>query len=723
MRKACIVGIDHYAGLDKLNYCVRDAKEIADLLEKHPDGSSNFSIALLENTDTKDILEYEVKKLFECDSSVEIALFYFSGHGHLNDKLGGQLDTISSCLVSDESESLAMDKILNFANASKAQQRIIILDCCYAGAIGENYQTAFIESGVTVMASCSSREVSVEGEDRVQHGLFTQYFIEALNNRAFSPGTIYAYIDSKLKSLRNPWKQKPVFKANVCSFVELKNPDRKGEERLVRMMECGGDKLESVFGASISSTFASGVINYIQSLKPWEKDRIFNNLCRLYKQTIKDDSLKGHYIRQNCCYYIARFQNSASKSFINNVCQEEEEKSPFVLRGAYLGSKITSHYGKKMFLEYFKKVTKNPEWASINAGYHQCYYKDKLFDEGYYFDITIDSKKTLSVLIRRLESKERLLLPLEIFTLKYILMHSGKQVLSDAQNRMIDGCIKNKDTYNELSQKYLEELRQFLCKVKLIHDSEGLTEYYCNGNYMKKLLSSQKAEDIQYEYREKIYIKNDFYNPHEVDEIFLKNEIPNEEKKAYDLVNHIKDMIDFKEMESKLYILDIGCSLGYFIPAWKNILKENSIICSIRGIDMSSFAIEKGIRRYGKSVLSRCNVFEDEAIKLYRSKKWNIICCFDFLEHCFDVDLFLSRLRSNTPENLILIIYIPILEFNTDNMDNLENYRYEYVHHIYYFSEEGLKVMMERNGFKYRCNKHFEDKQKSLFIFDKMNTI
>lgn len=541
MRKACIIGIDNYAQ-ERLTCCVNDARYIANLLGSHPNGSSNFSIKLVENIDSKDNLENEVTELFKCENDVEIALFYFSGHGCFDDNLGGQLVPINFSINNCKINGLSMNKILELANASEAQQRIIILDCCHAGAIGESNQTYFLKSGVTIMASCSKNEISREGEDGLKYSIFTWHFIEALKMGESFPSSIYAHIIQKLEG---PWKQRPVFKTNVHRFVQLRNSPLKEEgkkigteeKRLVHIMIFGGNKLELVLGSSISSSFSKGIIEAIkkdvQIGGQWDRDRIFNNLKHLYEQKIDDHSLKGHYIRQNCCYYIAHFRTPASKDFIEEVCKETREKSPFVLRGAYIASNE-----KILILKYLRKVRKDAEWASINAGYHQCYYKDKLFDEGYHFDITIDSKNTLSAIIKKLEKKDRILLPLEILTLIYIFKNSDKNVLNKEQIKKIDSCIRNKENYDRLSREYLKKLELVFSKTMRINDRTGYNEYYYNERkYIKKLLSAKKAEAILYEYQEKFYIDKGFYSNSEIDGNSIDKKRISEEKKLMKLLS------------------------------------------------------------------------------------------------------------------------------------------------------------------------------------------
>lgn len=79
MRKALIVGIDHYDHIGGLSGCVNDAHAVRQVLERHADGTVNFATPLLlTGTGTDDVgraaLKEAVRELFA--DNAEIALFY-----------------------------------------------------------------------------------------------------------------------------------------------------------------------------------------------------------------------------------------------------------------------------------------------------------------------------------------------------------------------------------------------------------------------------------------------------------------------------------------------------------------------------------------------------------------------------------------------------------------------------------------------------------------------
>ncbi len=219
MRKALVVGIDNYAQCP-LRGCCNDAEVIDKLLKNHEDGRPNFDTKLVENVSTKAEL---LKLIYQCFSGdADVALFYYSGHGHI-DSIGGYLVTPD---YSEFDYGVSLQDVLTIANNSQCKNKIIILDSCYSGFMGGinsgNQNTATINEGVTILTASRSFETSVEVNG---HGLFTTLLIEALSGGAaditghISPGGLYAYIDKALGS----WNQRPVFKTNVTSFTSIRD--------------------------------------------------------------------------------------------------------------------------------------------------------------------------------------------------------------------------------------------------------------------------------------------------------------------------------------------------------------------------------------------------------------------------------------------------------------------------------------------------------------------
>ena len=223
MRKALCVGIDNYKSIPDLHGCVNDANSVKAVLERNGDGTLNFDVKLLCATSetsfiSRGHLKDAVEDLFKSD--VEIAVFYYSGHGSF-DTTGGYLCTSE---ISRADDGLSLNDIMGIVSQSKAQNKIVILDSCFSGAIGNHTEMpnySLLKDGTTILAACGENEYATEENG---HGVFTSLLVEALYGGAMnllgevSPGSIYSYIDRSLGA----WEQRPVFKANIKSFVSLR---------------------------------------------------------------------------------------------------------------------------------------------------------------------------------------------------------------------------------------------------------------------------------------------------------------------------------------------------------------------------------------------------------------------------------------------------------------------------------------------------------------------
>jgi hypothetical protein len=230
MRGALVVGIDDYPGAP-LRGCVNDANAIASALRTNGDGGPNFSVNLLTapadtvsrsraDTISRSSLKGAIEQLF-VGSDCDICLFYFSGHGLIT-STGGYIVTQDA---EEYDEGVSMDDILRLANRSKAKDKVIFLDCCHSGALGNPAITqdlAALSEGLCILTASRDSESALEKDGR---GVFTSLVVDALKGGAadlrgcITPGSIYAYVDPVL----GPWDQRPMFKSNVTRMTSLRS--------------------------------------------------------------------------------------------------------------------------------------------------------------------------------------------------------------------------------------------------------------------------------------------------------------------------------------------------------------------------------------------------------------------------------------------------------------------------------------------------------------------
>lgn len=222
-KKALIVGINHYQHFKNLKGAVHDAYEVETVLKRNGDGTLNFDAKLLTASGESDPitriqLKAQIKALF--NDNKDTVLFYFAGHGHI-ENTGGYILT-SECESGDSGVSL--NEVLALANGSPSRNKVIILDCCHGGIAGTALgldDKALLAEGITILTASSKDQYSSEINGA---GVFTTLLVDALNGGAanligqITPGSVYAHIDQSLGN----WQQRPIFKTNVENFISLR---------------------------------------------------------------------------------------------------------------------------------------------------------------------------------------------------------------------------------------------------------------------------------------------------------------------------------------------------------------------------------------------------------------------------------------------------------------------------------------------------------------------
>ncbi len=251
MKKALVIGIDDYP-TSPLNGCVNDAVAVANTLERNGDGSPNFSMRLLTSNVEKvetSVISEALSELFSGDA--ETALLYFAGHGIINP------DTNAGYIVSQNgskgSWGVSLSEILGLANNAypKIKSTIIILDSCHSGFAGEipalgNDKIAAIGTGVTILTACHRDGTAGETND---HGLFTNILLDGLGGSSadicgrITPAALYAHVDQTL----GPWEQRPIYKANVQSFITLRQVSPKIPLEILRKLPKYFPDVTSIF--------------------------------------------------------------------------------------------------------------------------------------------------------------------------------------------------------------------------------------------------------------------------------------------------------------------------------------------------------------------------------------------------------------------------------------------------------------------------------------------
>jgi hypothetical protein len=187
----------------------------------------NFAVRLItsnERSVTSALLSEAASELFKGDA--DTTLLFFAGHGLINP------ETNAGYIVSQDGKKgswgLGLSDILNLANTAypRVKSSVVILDSCQSGFAGElpslaNQNISAIGTGVTILTACHREGAACEDNG---HGLFTAILLDGLAGSSadvcgnITPASLYSLIDQTL----GPWEQRPIYKANVQTFVTLR---------------------------------------------------------------------------------------------------------------------------------------------------------------------------------------------------------------------------------------------------------------------------------------------------------------------------------------------------------------------------------------------------------------------------------------------------------------------------------------------------------------------
>lgn len=191
---ALLIGVSEYSeGLRPISSAILDVEAMRRVLE-HPDMGAFDQVTVLSNPD-KGSMEKAVEVLFADRQRDDLVLLYFSGHGLKDQKARFFLSTRETGRDQKGNFSLATalaaSKLQEYITDSRSQRQIIILDCCFSGALvlgmpikGEfNIQEELGGKGRAILTSSSPIEYSFESEDK-DLSIYTKYLVEGIETGA-----------------------------------------------------------------------------------------------------------------------------------------------------------------------------------------------------------------------------------------------------------------------------------------------------------------------------------------------------------------------------------------------------------------------------------------------------------------------------------------------------------------------------------------------------------
>ena len=250
-RWAVLIGVNHYVdkdGIGDLKYSVQDMKLLRATLTSEAGGFEYRNVLLMTDDAEKELdrptrnnLVTQVPYWLEQAGADDDVLIAFSGHGIFRDGKAYLLPS-NARMLNLRLTAVPLQAVREWLDACKAKRKVLILDCCHAGAgkapsIMDKRLLAEIEKGegFVRLASCrqdqkSNEDVFVENGRKRGHGVFTYYLCKGLvgNGDFDRDGRVdvdeayrYALREVRAWAQRKRLRQDPVKSGTVEGLITL----------------------------------------------------------------------------------------------------------------------------------------------------------------------------------------------------------------------------------------------------------------------------------------------------------------------------------------------------------------------------------------------------------------------------------------------------------------------------------------------------------------------
>jgi uncharacterized caspase-like protein len=234
-----VIGINKYKNpKHNLNYAIADATSFKEAIEK---GSSTiFSKAnvvfINDENAIKSNISTELDKVKTNASPKDVFIFYYAGHGVMNDKKEFYLvpHDVTQLYGNDGAlaqKGLSANQLQQYSKDIKAQKQLFILDACQSAAALENVvaaRGAAEEKAIAQLAratgthwlTASGSEQFASEFTQLGHGTFTYVLLEALSGKAdtgdkkITVKEIDGYLQERVPEVTAKYKGTPQYPAS-----------------------------------------------------------------------------------------------------------------------------------------------------------------------------------------------------------------------------------------------------------------------------------------------------------------------------------------------------------------------------------------------------------------------------------------------------------------------------------------------------------------------------
>lgn len=199
---AILIGVNEYLDpkIPQLKYCVEDARKLFETLNRLGDFQPDRVLLLVDDQPKAHLrplrlnLQSQIEGWLANCQPQDTVIIAFSGHGFVDELTGEGFLAPADCELDDlRGTGFATERLRQMLRKCRARKKLLILDCCFAGAersgvptgaTGQELSEAFREAqGLITLASSRKDERSQEWPEKGQ-GLFTYFLLEGLAGKA-----------------------------------------------------------------------------------------------------------------------------------------------------------------------------------------------------------------------------------------------------------------------------------------------------------------------------------------------------------------------------------------------------------------------------------------------------------------------------------------------------------------------------------------------------------
>ncbi|MFY1690361.1 chaperonin GroEL [Plantactinospora sp. WMMB782] len=189
-RYALLVAVGEYddPSLDQLRAPEQDVERLAAVLEDPSVG--NFTVRTLQDPADQEVRR-EVEDLLTDRVNDDLVLLYFSCHGIVDPFHRLYFAAANTVRTRPASTAISRSFVNEQLEACRAAAKVLVLDCCFAGAFAEGFKSApqgalegQVGRGYVVISACDSYEYAFESDGLVESAprgsIFTDVLLEGL---------------------------------------------------------------------------------------------------------------------------------------------------------------------------------------------------------------------------------------------------------------------------------------------------------------------------------------------------------------------------------------------------------------------------------------------------------------------------------------------------------------------------------------------------------------